>query len=102
MGELQSDFCRNPTEFYQISRKNLPYLTGFSQQLLACMTCPFVDFAVFQFNYLCCLQEMEALKKENRELRKDMKKMIKQYQRMADRKKELGEDEGRIVTHECS
>ena len=37
---------------------------------------------------------MEALKKENRELRKDMKKMIKQYQRMADRKKELGEDEG--------
>ena len=41
---------------------------------------------------------MEALKKENRELRKDMKKMIKQYQRMADRKKELGEDEGNAFT----
>ena len=37
LGELQSDFCKNPTEFYQISLKNLPDLTDFSPQLMACM-----------------------------------------------------------------
>ena len=37
---------------------------------------------------------MESLKKENRELRKDMKKMIKQYTRLAERKKEAGDDAG--------
>ena len=37
LGELQSDFCINLTEFYQISLKNLPYLTDFSPQLMACM-----------------------------------------------------------------
>ena len=31
-------FCKNLTEFYQISLKNLPYLTDFSPQLMACMT----------------------------------------------------------------
>ena len=35
--ELQSDFCKNLTEFYQISLKNLPYLTDFSPHLMACM-----------------------------------------------------------------
>ena len=35
--ELQSDFCKNLTEFYQISLKNLPHLTDFSPQLMACM-----------------------------------------------------------------
>ena len=30
-------FCKNLTEFYQISLKNLPYLTDFSSQLIACM-----------------------------------------------------------------
>ena len=30
-------FCKNLTEFYQISLKNLPYLTDFSPQLMACM-----------------------------------------------------------------
>ena len=34
---LQSDFCKNLTEFYQISLKNLPYLTDFSPQLMARM-----------------------------------------------------------------
>ena len=33
MGELQSDFCKNLTEFYQISLKNVPHLTAFSPQL---------------------------------------------------------------------
>ena len=37
MGELQSDFCENLTEFYPISLKDLPYLTDFSPQLMACM-----------------------------------------------------------------
>ena len=37
MGDLQSDVCKNLTEFYQISLKNLPYLTDFSPQLMACM-----------------------------------------------------------------
>ena len=37
-GGLQSDFCKNLTEFYQISRKKLPYLTDFSPQLMTCMT----------------------------------------------------------------
>ena len=37
LGELQSDFYKNLTEFYQISLKNLPYLTDFSPQLMACM-----------------------------------------------------------------
>ena len=37
MGELQSDFCKYLTEFYQISLKNLPHLTDFSPQLMACM-----------------------------------------------------------------
>ena len=36
MRELQRDFCKNLTEFYQISLKNLPYLTDFSPQLTAC------------------------------------------------------------------
>ena len=36
-GELQSDLCKNHTEFYQISLKNLPHLTEFSPQLMACM-----------------------------------------------------------------
>ena len=36
-GKLQSDFCKNCTEFYQISLKNLPCLTDFSPQLMACM-----------------------------------------------------------------
>ena len=47
MGELQSDFCKNLTEFYQISLKNLPYLTDFSPQLMACMNilyvCVYID-----------------------------------------------------------
>ena len=37
LGELQSDFCKNLTEFYQISLKNLLYLTDFSSQLMARM-----------------------------------------------------------------
>ena len=37
LGKLQSDFCENLTEFYQISLKNVPYLTDFSPQLMACM-----------------------------------------------------------------
>ena len=37
LGEIQSDFCKNLTEFYQISLKNLPYLADFSPQLMACM-----------------------------------------------------------------
>ena len=37
LGELQSEFCKNLTEFYQISLKKLPYLTDFSPQLMACM-----------------------------------------------------------------
>ena len=36
-GELQSDFCKTLTEFYQISLKNLLYLTDFNPQLMACM-----------------------------------------------------------------
>ena len=36
-GELQSDFCKNLTEFDQIFLKNLPYLTDLSPQLMACM-----------------------------------------------------------------
>ena len=36
-GGLQSDFCKNLTEFYQSSIKNLLYLTDFSPQLMACM-----------------------------------------------------------------
>ena len=32
-----SDFCKNLTEFYQISLKNLSYLTDFSTQHMACM-----------------------------------------------------------------
>ena len=36
-GGLQSDFYKNLTEFYQISLKNLPYLTDFSPQLMVCM-----------------------------------------------------------------
>ena len=32
----QGDFCKNITEFYQISFKNLPYITDFRQQLVAC------------------------------------------------------------------
>ena len=35
--ELQSDFCKNLTEFYQISLNNLHYLTDFSPKLMACM-----------------------------------------------------------------
>ena len=38
MGELQSDFYKNLTEFYQISLKKLPYLTDFSPLLMAYMT----------------------------------------------------------------
>ena len=38
LGALQSDFCKHLTEFYQISLKNLPYLTDFSPQLMACMS----------------------------------------------------------------
>ena len=30
-------FCKNLTEFYQISLKNLPYPTDFSPQFMACM-----------------------------------------------------------------
>ena len=37
VGELESDFCKNLTEFYQISLKNLPHLTDFSPQLMANM-----------------------------------------------------------------
>ena len=37
LGALQSDFCKNLSELYQISRKNLPYLTDFSPQHMACM-----------------------------------------------------------------
>ena len=37
MGELQSDICKNLREFYQISLKNLPYLTDLRLQLMACM-----------------------------------------------------------------
>ena len=36
-GTLQSDFCKNLTEFYQISFRNLPYLIDFSPQLMARM-----------------------------------------------------------------
>ena len=35
--ELQSDFCKHLTEFYQNSLKNLPHLTDFSPQFMACM-----------------------------------------------------------------
>ena len=38
LGELQSDFSENLTEFYQISLKSLVYLTDFSPKLMACMT----------------------------------------------------------------
>ena len=37
LGDLQIDFCKNLTEFDQISLKNLPYLTDFCPQLMACM-----------------------------------------------------------------
>ena len=37
LGELQSDFCKNLTEFYQISLKIFPNLTDFSPQLMAYM-----------------------------------------------------------------
>ena len=37
MGEIQHDFYKNHTEFYQVSLKNLPHLTNFSPQLMACM-----------------------------------------------------------------
>ena len=36
-GSSKSDFCKNLPEFYQISHKNLPDLTDFSPQLMACM-----------------------------------------------------------------
>ena len=39
-------FCKNRTEFYQISLKNLPNLTDFSPQLMACMYV-MVDSAYF-------------------------------------------------------
>ena len=42
-GELQCDICKNLTEFYQISLKNLPYLTDFSPQLIACMQLQLVN-----------------------------------------------------------
>jgi len=32
---------------------------------------------------LCCLQELEKLREENRNLRRDMKKILKQYERLA-------------------
>ena len=41
--ELQSDFCKNLTEFYWISLKNLGYLIDFSPQLMACVK--FIHFA---------------------------------------------------------
>ena len=37
LGELQRDFCKNLTEFNQISLKILPYVTDVSPQLMACM-----------------------------------------------------------------
>ena len=37
MGEIQSDFCKNLTEFYQIANKKELYLTDFSSQLMVCM-----------------------------------------------------------------
>ena len=37
-GSFKVIFCKNLTEFYQISLKNLPDLTDFSLQLMACMS----------------------------------------------------------------
>ena len=37
LGELQSDFCENITEFYQISLKIFVYLTDFSSQIMTYM-----------------------------------------------------------------
>ena len=39
---VKSHFCKNLTEFYQISPKILPNLTDSSSQLMACMSeaCP--------------------------------------------------------------
>ena len=44
--EFQSDFCKNLTKFYQISLKNLPYLTDFNPQLMACMQTPNVELHI--------------------------------------------------------
>ena len=46
LGELLSDFCKNHTEFYKISLKNLLYLPDFSPQLMACMYRYYSIFAV--------------------------------------------------------
>ena len=56
-GELQSIFCKNLTEFYQISLKNLPHLTDFSPQLMACVNMIHCSglYSIWLIHYMRCL-----------------------------------------------
>ena len=54
MGELQSDFCKNLTEFYQISLKNLPHPPDVSPQLMACMKVAYEAWAAGQHKQKIC------------------------------------------------